>query len=52
MISRNLALTHCIVQNQVLATTADGAKLASKINPKEAALATEAVLELLKEAWD
>merc|ERR1712216_893132 len=35
---------------QVLAVTADGAKLASTINPADAAAASAAVLDLLKES--
>ena len=33
---------------QVLAVTADGAKLASKVSPADAAAATAAVVDLLK----
>lgn len=45
-----ISLTGTLDKFQVLATTADGAKLASKVNPQDAAAATSAVLELLKEA--
>mmetsp|Transcript_39477 Transcript_39477/g.90890 ORF Transcript_39477/g.90890 Transcript_39477/m.90890 type:complete len:231 (+) Transcript_39477:122-814(+) len=45
-----ISLTGSLDKFQLLATTADGAKLASKVNPQDAAAATSALLELLKEA--